>query len=80
MGIVIIEVEKGSDELLSLETKENARSTFSLNYLSEMVRAASSLSDIVLLEFSTDMPIRLSFEMLSKGRLQYYLAPRIEGS
>jgi len=80
VGNVIIEVEKGSDELLSLETKENARSTFSLNYLSEMVRAASSLSDIVLLEFSTDMPIRLSFEMLSKGRLQYYLAPRIEGS
>lgn len=80
VGNVIIEVEKGTDELLSLETKENSRSTFSLNYLSEMVKAASNLSDVVLLEFSTDMPIRLNFEMPSKGKLQYYLAPRIEGT
>ncbi|MCJ7771075.1 DNA polymerase sliding clamp, partial [Candidatus Bathyarchaeota archaeon] len=60
--------------------KDNARSTFSLNYLSEMVKAASNLSDVVMLEFSTDMPVRLNFELPSKGRLQYYLAPRIEST
>jgi len=80
VGNVVIDVEKGTDELLSLETKEDSRSTFSLNYLSEMVRAASNLSDIVQLEFSTDKPIRLNFEMPSKGKLQYYLAPRIESA
>jgi len=80
VGNVVVEVEKGTDELLSLEAKENSRSTFSLNYLSEMVRAASNLSDIVLLEFSTDMPVSLNFEMPSKGKLQYYLAPRIESA
>jgi len=80
VGNVVVEVEKGTDELLGLEVKENSRSTFSLNYLSEMVRAASNLSDVVMLEFSTDMPIRLNFEMPSKGRLQYYLAPRIEST
>lgn len=80
VGNVVVEVEKGTEELLSLETKENSKSTFSLNYLSEMVRAASSLSDVVSLEFSTDMPVRLNFEMPSKGTLQYYLAPRIESA
>ncbi len=78
VGNVVVEVEKGTDELLNLEAKENARSTFSLSYLSEMVKAASNLSDVVMLEFSTDMPIRLNFELPSKGKLQYYLAPRIE--
>ncbi len=78
LGNVVVEVEKGTDELLNLETKENSRSTFSLSYLSEMVKAASNLSDVVTLEFSTDMPIRLNFELTSKGKLQYYLAPRIE--
>jgi proliferating cell nuclear antigen len=80
VGNVVVDVEKGSDELLSLEAKDNARSTFSLNYLSEMVKAASNLSDVVMLEFSTDMPVRLNFELPSKGRLQYYLAPRIEST
>jgi proliferating cell nuclear antigen len=80
VGNVVVDVEKGSDELLSLDAKDNARSTFSLNYLSEMVKAASNLSDVVMLEFSTDMPVRLNFELPSKGRLQYYLAPRIEST
>ena len=80
VGNVVVEVEKGTDELLNLEAKDNSHSTFSLNYLSEMVKAASNLSDVVLLEFSTDMPIRLNFEMPSKGKLQYYLAPRIEST
>lgn len=80
VGNVVVEVEKGTDELLNLEAKESSKSTFSLNYLSEMVRAASNLSDVVSLEFSTDMPVRLNFEMPSKGKLQYYLAPRIESA
>ena len=80
VGNVVVEVEKGTDELLNLEAKESSKSTFSLNYLSEMVRAASNLSDVVSLEFSTDMPVRLNFEMPSKGKLQYYLAPRIEST
>lgn len=80
VGNVVVDVEKGTDELLNLDVKEIAHSTFSLSYLSEMVKAASNLSDIVMLEFSTDMPIKLNFELPSKGKLQYYLAPRIEST
>ena len=78
VGNIVIDVEKGTEELLSLEAKEPARATFSLNYLSEMVKASANLSDIVSLELSTDMPIKLNFELPQSGRLQYYLAPRIE--
>ena len=80
LGSVVIDVEKGSEELLSLEVKKPSKSTFSLNYLTEMVKAASNLSDIVTVEFSTDVPLRLSFELPQQGKLQYYLAPRIEGT
>ncbi len=78
MGNVVVEVEKGTEELLSLEAMEPSRATFSLSYLSEMVKASMNLSDILSLELSTDMPIRLNFELPQSGRLQYYLAPRIE--
>lgn len=79
-GTVSVDIEKGSEELLALEVKKPSKAAFSLNYLSEIVKAASNLSDIVTVEFSSDKPLRLNFELPQQGKLQYYLAPRIEGS
>jgi len=73
-----IELQKGSDALLSLEVKEPCRATYPLSYLSDIVKAASATSEVVDLEFSTDMPIRLDFKQPYDGSLIYYLAPRIE--
>jgi proliferating cell nuclear antigen len=49
MGATIT-LTKGSDALLDLEVKENAKATFSLSYLSEIIKAASATSDIATLE------------------------------
>jgi proliferating cell nuclear antigen len=73
-----VELQKGSDALLSVEVKEPSKSIFPLSYLSDIVKAAAATSDIVTLEFSTDMPIRLDFKQTYDGTLVYYLAPRIE--
>ncbi|MEM1588821.1 MAG: proliferating cell nuclear antigen (pcna) [Candidatus Bathyarchaeia archaeon] len=73
-----IELKKGSDALLDLEAKEPSKATFSLSYLSEIIKAASATSDIATLEFSTDMPIKLDFHQPGEGKLVFYLAPRIE--
>ncbi|MGQ9551238.1 MAG: proliferating cell nuclear antigen (pcna) [Candidatus Bathycorpusculaceae bacterium] len=77
MGATIT-LQKGSDNLLDLETKEPSKATFSLSYLTEIIKAASATSDIATLEFSSDMPIRLDFQQTKEGRLTFYLAPRIE--
>jgi proliferating cell nuclear antigen len=73
-----IEIPKGSDALLDLEAREPSKATFSLSYLSEIIKAASATSDIVTLEFSADMPIKLDFQQTTEGKLTFYLAPRIE--
>jgi proliferating cell nuclear antigen len=78
LGSVTIDVGKESEEILGFEVKEASKAMFSLSYLSEMIKAASNVSDIVTIEFSTDMPVRLNFELPQSGRLQYYLAPRID--
>jgi len=74
----IITLQKGSDALLELDAKEPQKATFSLSYLTEIIKAASATSDIATLEFSTDMPIRLDFQQVKEGKLTFYLAPRIE--
>lgn len=73
-----IELKRGSDALLDLEAKETSKATFSLSYLSEIVKAAVATSDIATIEFSTDMPVRLDFQQPKEGKLTFYLAPRIE--
>jgi proliferating cell nuclear antigen len=78
LSSAIIELDKGSEMLLALEVKEPSKATFNLNYLSEITKAAASTSEIVTVEFSSNMPIRLEFDIPQQGRLLYYLAPRIE--
>jgi proliferating cell nuclear antigen len=73
-----VELKKGSDAILDLEAKEASKATFSLSYLSEIVKAAAATSEIATLEFSTDMPIRIDFQQPKEGKLTFYLAPRIE--
>ncbi|MDD3792298.1 MAG: proliferating cell nuclear antigen (pcna) [Candidatus Bathyarchaeota archaeon] len=77
MGATIT-IQKGNDALLDLEVKENAKATFSLSYLSEIIKAASATSEIATLEFSTDMPVKIDFQQSKEGKLTFFLAPRIE--
>ncbi|MCQ5376625.1 MAG: proliferating cell nuclear antigen (pcna) [Candidatus Methanomethylicia archaeon] len=76
-GEVDVEITKESGELLSIEMKEPAHALYSLSYLTKMM-VASALSEIATLMFSTDMPLRLDFNLSTGGKIVYYLAPRME--
>ena len=76
MGSAQSEWEKDSDELLELKREEDASATFTLSYLQDIVNAVTASSEVATLELSTDMPIKMDFE-LPQGRLIYYLAPCI---
>jgi len=73
-----IELKKGSDALLDLQTQEPAKATFSLSYLAEIIKAASATSEIATLQFANDKPIRIDFQPPKEGKLTFYVAPRIE--
>ena len=76
-GSVIL--EKTSEDILELEVKENSKATYNIEYLSSIIKASSSASDIVILEYSSKMPIRLELKLSDLGgKIHFYLAPRIE--
>jgi DNA polymerase III sliding clamp (beta) subunit (PCNA family) len=76
MGSSFSEWEKGSDDLLELKVDEDSIATFTLSYLQDIANAAGVNSEVAALELSTDMPIKMDFE-IPQGRLIYYLAPCI---
>jgi proliferating cell nuclear antigen len=73
-----IELQKGSDTLLDLQTTQPAKAIYSLSYLADIIKAASATSEIAILQFANSMPIEIDFQQQNEAKLIYYLAPRIE--
>jgi proliferating cell nuclear antigen len=71
-------LQKGDDTVLNIEAKEEAKATYSVSYLKEILKALSQLTDIIEVSYSTDMPIRISAELNHLGTVNFYVAPRIE--
>ena len=76
MGSSFSEWEADSDDVLELKVDEDSNATFTLSYLQDIANAAGANSEVVTIELSTDMPIKMDFE-IPQGRLVYYLAPCI---
>jgi proliferating cell nuclear antigen len=75
-GDVKEEFESGGEEVLEIKTSDNAKATFPLQYLEDMLKAASSSSPIKI-NLETDKPMKLEYSV-EGAFVVYYLAPRIE--
>jgi len=73
-GEVTIEFEEFTDTPI-IKGKQN--SIYSLEYLSDIVKAGS-VSKTVHVEFSSEMPIQFEFPLEKEGKIKYFLAPRVE--
>lgn len=67
-----------SGSLIEYEVRQPSTASYSLNYLDDIVSKAYRISEIVTVEFSSNKPLSLSFEIAGGGTLRYYLAPRLE--
>ncbi len=66
------------DAIIKIEAPEEARSLFSLDYFSNMVKAVKA-GDAVTLHLGTDYPVKMEFDIADGGgHITYLLAPRIE--
>ena len=72
---VDFQISGDSDGVIDLDGGE-AKSMFSLDYLSKMI-GAKSLSDTVNLKLGEDFPMRLAFLVPAKADLRFALAPLI---
>ncbi len=72
-----IEFHMSEAELIEFN-KAVARSMFSVEYLKEFVKVASS-GDLLTIYLGTNYPVRLVFDVCDgKAKVEYILAPRIE--
>jgi len=67
--------QRGDENLLDLEVKEESRAVFSFSYLKDFIRP--TLCEVAMLEFATDMPLKVTLPT-KFGDLKFYVAPRIQ--
>jgi proliferating cell nuclear antigen len=79
-SVVLEKSEGGKTDLVSLSSEKESKSTYSIEYLLKITKAAGSASDTINFKYSTKMPLRMEFKLgeNSKGRIHFYLAPRVQ--
>ena len=78
IGKAQVDIEKGNTELSLLEVTQDSSSVYSLEFMAKIIRNIGKASNNVNMEYGTQTPIHMLFEMPSKTKVEYYLAPRIE--
>ena len=77
-GEVVIALEKGMDDVTEISSKEESIGTYSLEYLTPVVKAVGTNAGTVTCEYSSAKPLRVEFKVANIGRIHFYLAPRVE--
>lgn len=75
-GDVDNEIRKGDSSLIELKVKNSASSAFALDYLLDMLKVASTDTEITI-KLKDNAPIELSYK-IGEAAITYFLAPRIE--
>jgi proliferating cell nuclear antigen len=75
---VTIDEKSNIENLQEIKVKEISRSTYTVEYISKIVRAIGSQSSIVTMEYSSKKPLRMEFTLDNAVKLQFYLAPRVQ--
>jgi len=78
IGRASIELQKNDADVLELKTEGEDKATYSIDYLTNIIRAAGSATDTVDCSFSSKKPILLQFKLNDQGaRIHFFLAPRV---
>jgi proliferating cell nuclear antigen len=73
-----VRLEIPETSLISIEAKNDVRSLFSLDYLSDLSKSLGK-SEHVIIDLGSDYPVKFSFNIAGgNGSVTYLLAPRIE--
>ncbi|MEZ0393635.1 MAG: DNA polymerase sliding clamp [Desulfurococcaceae archaeon] len=73
----ITEFSLDSGSLLEIAVEEDSESTYTIEYI-ENVLPVAKIANKLDLEFGTQVPLKLEFELPQGGRLRHYVSPRIE--
>lgn len=77
LGDAVNEFEKGDDNIIEIKLEEDSSAKFTLSYLEQIIGPIGRLYDVVEIELSTDMPMKILGIGPDPHKSTIYLAPCI---
>jgi proliferating cell nuclear antigen len=74
---VNVEIPKGDDVNIAVDTDDIVKAKYSIEYLKKMI-LGSKLSPEVTIQFNKDYPLKIEYKAVDKVLLAFILAPRVE--
>ena len=72
-----MEYELDNEELIESDINETSSGAYSLTFLKAILKL-SSITEKLEISLKTDHPLKMMFDLLEGGELNYFLAPRVE--
>ena len=77
-GDVKIDLLKTDPDLEVLDATTESTSIYSLEFMAKVIRSIGRASKSVSMQYGTQTPMHIEFEMPSMTKVAFYLAPRVE--
>ncbi len=78
VGKAEISLAKNDADVLELTSAAESKATYSIDYVSGILKALGGVADTVEIEYSTKKPLRLQLKLNDQGaKMWYFLAPRV---
>ncbi len=75
---VTLDDKSSVENLNEIFVAKPSKSTYSSEFMSRMVKAVGASSEKVTAEFTSKMPLRLTFALPNVVKIEFYMAPRVE--
>ena len=72
-----MEYDLAEEDLIESELKGISTGAYSLTFLKAILKIAS-ITEKLEISLKTDHPLKMNFDLLEGGKLNYFLAPRVE--
>lgn len=72
-----MEYELGSEELAEFKSIGSNTGSYSITFLKNVLKLAN-ITEKLEISLKTDHPLKMHFDLLEGGKLDYFLAPRVE--
>ncbi len=75
LGRAVVELDVESNTLISLELEEEQKSSYGIDYISNLLPVTQK-AEVTRVQFSSEMPCKITFELPQGASLAAYIAPR----
>ncbi len=72
-----VEIVGSTDTVINMSKEDKSIAKYSIEYLKKIVKGAK-LSDVAVIQFSDEYPLRVDYKVMDKLMLSFILAPRVD--